>query len=103
MRVSCTQGYVRRHVAIAIFAALCQRLLPFGATSRRHGKPGLLVLLAVATAACVAFATADSLWTLIVARAFIGAGASACVMAPPTCYRRPFPLALQLRTSCHSG
>lgn len=87
-------------LAGAYFLGFSLMQLPLGYALDRWGpKPVLLTLLAVASIACGAFAAADSLAALIVARAFIGAGVSACLMAPLTCYRRLFAPALQLRTN----
>jgi predicted MFS family arabinose efflux permease len=74
--------------------------LPLGRALDRHGpRRTLLALLAVAVLGCVAFAQAGSLWGLIAARALIGAGVAACLMAPLTSYRHLFTPSAQLRAN----
>ena len=87
-------------LAGAYFFGFCVMQLPLGAALDRHGpKRVLLSLLAVAVLGCVAFALSSSLTTLVLARALIGAGVSACLMAPLTCFRAVFTPPAQLRAN----
>ncbi|WP_108660431.1 MFS transporter [Acuticoccus kandeliae] len=69
--------------------AICQ--LPFGVLMDRYGsrrvEAGLLVLAALG---CVIFAVATDFAELVVGRVLMGVGASMCLMAPFTAYRRWF-------------
>jgi MFS family permease len=63
--------------------------LPLGKWLDRFGpKKVIICFLSVAVLGCLAFATATSFTSLLVARVFCGAGVSACLMAPLTGYRR---------------
>jgi MFS family permease len=87
-------------LAGAYFAGFAALQLPLGtALDRRGPKRVLLVLLVVAVLGCAAFAMADSLGGLILARALIGVGVAACLMAPLTCYRARFDPVTQLRAN----
>jgi predicted MFS family arabinose efflux permease len=87
-------------LAGAYFLGFAVLQLPLGRALDRHGpRRTSLVLLAVAVLGCVAFAQAASLWGLIAARALIGAGVAACLMAPLTCYRHLFTPSAQLRAN----
>lgn len=87
-------------LAGAYFLGFAALQLPLGRALDRHGpRRTLLVLLAVAVLGCVAFAQASSLWGLIAARALIGAGVAACLMAPLTSYRHRFTPSAQLRAN----
>lgn len=87
-------------LAGAYFLGFSLMQLPLGMALDRFGpKPVLQTLLTIAAAACVAFAMADQLWTLVLARALIGLGVSACLMAPLTCYRHLFTPTQQLRAN----
>jgi MFS family permease len=87
-------------LAGAYFAGFAATQLPLGSALDRWGpKRVLLSLLAVAVAACAAFALAASFGALIAARAAIGVGVSACLMAPLTAYRLRASLAVQLRVN----
>jgi predicted MFS family arabinose efflux permease len=87
-------------LAGAYFAGFAATQLPLGSALDRWGPRRVqLVLLAVAALACVAFALARSFGALIVARAAIGVGVSACLMAPLTAYRLRFSDAAQLRAN----
>lgn len=87
-------------LAGAYFLGFAALQLPLGRALDRHGpRRTLLVLLAVAVLGCLAFAQAGSLWGLIAARALIGAGVAACLMAPLTSYRRLFTPSAQLRAN----
>lgn len=82
------------------FLGFASMQLPLGAALDRHGpKRVLLALLSIAVIGCVAFSMADSLRKLILARALIGVGVSACLMAPLTCFRARFSLPAQLRAN----
>src|ERR1043166_6256188 len=70
------------------FLGFAAMQLPAGAWLDRRGPRHVLVgLLAVAVIGCVAFALANSFWSLIVARLLGGVGVSACLMAPLAGYR----------------
>lgn len=87
-------------LAGAYFAGFAATQLPLGSALDRWGPRRVsLVLLAVAAAACAAFALARSFGELIVARAAIGVGVSACLMAPLTAYRQRYSDTLQLRAN----
>jgi predicted MFS family arabinose efflux permease len=55
--------------------------------------------MSVAVLACAAFSMAQSFAGLLVARALIGVGVAACLMAPLTSFRRRFSPAMQLRAN----
>ena len=87
-------------LAGAYFLGFAALQLPLGRALDRHGpRRTLLVLLALAVLGCMAFAQAASLWGLIAARALIGAGVAACLMAPLTSYRHLFTPSAQLRAN----
>jgi len=87
-------------LAGAYFLGFAALQLPLGRALDRHGpRRTLSVLLAVAVLGCLAFAQAGSLWGLIAARALIGAGVAACLMAPLTSYRHLFTPSAQLRAN----
>jgi predicted MFS family arabinose efflux permease len=73
---------------------------PLGHALDRHGpRRTLQTLLAVAVVGCATFALARNLAALIAARALIGAGVGACLMAALTCYRGLLTPAGQLRAN----
>ncbi|WOB08955.1 MFS transporter [Piscinibacter gummiphilus] len=87
-------------LAGAYFLGFAAMQLPLGSALDRHGpKRVLLVFLAVAVVGCGAFALADSFVALTVARALIGVGVSACLMAPMTSFRRNFTPTTQMRAN----
>ncbi len=87
-------------LAGAYFAGFALLQLPLGRALDRFGpRRTLLALLVVAVLGCAAFAMAGSLAGLIAARALIGAGVGACLMAPLTLYRRHFSPTAQLRAN----
>jgi predicted MFS family arabinose efflux permease len=87
-------------LAGAYFLGFAALQLPLGSALDRHGpRRTLLALLAVAVVGCMAFAVAGSLWSLVAARALIGAGVAACLMAPLTSYRHLFTPSAQLRAN----
>ncbi len=74
--------------------------LPLGRALDRYGPRRVLVaFLTLAVLACVAFALARNFASLLAARALIGVGVSACLMAPLTAYRHRFGAAAQLRAN----
>ena len=87
-------------LAGAYFLGFSLLQLPLGSALDRLGpKRVLLALMTLAVLGCGAFALADSLWGLILARALIGMGVAACLMAPLTSYRLRFSPAAQLRAN----
>ena len=87
-------------LAGAYFFGFAAMQLPMGGALDRYGpRRVLVVLLAVAVAGCAAFAMARSFLGLTAARALIGVGVSACLMAPLTLFRRSFGAAAQLRAN----
>lgn len=87
-------------LAGAYFLGFSVTQLPLGKALDRFGPRRVLcALLAVAVVACAAFALARSLSALWAARALIGVGASACLMAPLTAYRLRFGELAQLRAN----
>ena len=84
----------------AYFLGFALMQLPLGSALDRWGaKRVLLSFLSLAVLGCLAFALSGSLPPLLLARFLIGAGVSACLMAPLTCFRRLFSSALQLRAN----
>ena len=74
--------------------------LPMGAWLDRHGpRRVILSLLSVAVVGCVAFSLAGGFPALLGARVLIGAGVSACLMAPLTGNRRWLDASAQLRAN----
>jgi predicted MFS family arabinose efflux permease len=87
-------------LAGAYFFGFAAMQLPLGSALDRFGpKRVLLALLALAVIGCAAFALAHSFIGLALARALIGVGVSACLMAPLTAYRRSFAPVAQLRAN----
>lgn len=87
-------------LAGAYFVGFALPQLPLGSALDRFGpKRVLLVLLCVAVSGCAAFAQAPDFAALLAARALIGVGVSACLMAPLTAFRRHFAPAFQLRAN----
>ncbi len=82
------------------FLGFAAAQLPLGRALDRLGpKRVILVLLAVAVLACLAFAWATRFEGLLLARFLCGVGLSACLMAPLTGYRRWLPAHAQLRAN----
>uniref|UniRef100_UPI00355A18C4 MFS transporter n=1 Tax=Piscinibacter sp. TaxID=1903157 RepID=UPI00355A18C4 len=70
-------------LAGAYFFGFAFMQLPLGRALDRIGpRRVLIVFITVAVAGCVAFAIARSFTALTMARALIGVGVSACLMAP---------------------
>ncbi len=87
-------------LAGAFFVGFAAMQLPVGSALDRYGpKRVLLVFLAIAVAGCIAFALARDFTTLAIARALIGVGVSACLMAPMTSFRRNFSPTAQMRAN----
>lgn len=87
-------------LAGAYFVGFAALQLPLGSALDRLGpRRTQLALLAVAVLGCAAFALATDLEAMLAARCLIGAGVSACLMAPLTCYRRHFSNVAQLRAN----
>ena len=84
----------------AFFLGFASTQLPLGTALDRHGpKRVQLMFLAVAVIGSAAFALAESFASLAVARALIGVGVSACLMAPLTAFRRSFGAEAQMRAN----
>ena len=87
-------------LAGAYFLGFATTQLPLGSALDRHGpKRVLLTLLAAAVLGCAGFALARDFVGLTLARALIGVGVSACLMAPLTAFRHRFGAVGQLRAN----
>lgn len=87
-------------LAGAYFLGFAATQLPLGHWLDRFGPRRVLAaFLAVAVLGCAAFALAQGFAGLTVARMLIGAGVSACLMAPLTGFRRWFTPTQQLRAN----
>ena len=87
-------------LAGAYFLGFALMQLPLGRALDRWGpRRVVLIFLSVAVVACMAFAVARSYAALLAARAMIGVGVSACLMAPLTAYRLRLGSAAQLRAN----
>jgi predicted MFS family arabinose efflux permease len=87
-------------LAGAFFLGFSATQLPLGHWLDRIGPRRVqLGFLCVAVLGCAAFALAASFPGLLAARALIGVGVSACLMAPLTAYRHHFDAATQLRAN----
>jgi predicted MFS family arabinose efflux permease len=87
-------------LAGAYFLGFSALQLPLGQALDRLGpKRVLLGLTTLAVLGCAAFAMAQSLPGLILARALIGMGLAAGLMAPLTCFRLRFSQAAQFRSN----
>jgi MFS family permease len=85
-------------LAGAYFLGFASLQLPLGRALDRFGPRRVqLALLSLAVVGCAAFAQAQGLVSLSVARLLIGMGVAACLMAPLTCFRHVFAAATQLR------
>jgi predicted MFS family arabinose efflux permease len=84
----------------AFFLGFAATQLPLGKGLDRWGpRRVLLALMAVAVVGCAAFAMAKHFAALTLARALIGVGLSACLMAPLTAFRHGFGPGAQLRAN----
>ena len=84
----------------AYFLGFSVMQLPLGRALDRYGPRRVLVaFLTLAVLACAAFALARNFVSLLAARASIGVGVSACLMAPLTAYRHRLGPAAQLRAN----
>jgi predicted MFS family arabinose efflux permease len=84
----------------AFFLGFALAQLPLGSALDRHGpRRVVLALLGVAVIGCSAFAAAQSFAGLTIARALIGVGVGACLMAPMTTFRHRFTPVAQLRAN----
>lgn len=87
-------------LAGAYFLGFSFTQLPLGRWLDRFGPRRVLAaFLGLAVAGCLAFAAARSFLGLTVARTLIGAGVSACLMAPLTGFRRWYVLPTQMRAN----
>ena len=87
-------------LAGAYFLGFSLTQLPLGQALDRWGaKRVVLVLLSVASLACLAFSQSTSLTALVASRMAIGVGVSACLMAPLTAYRKAMAPDQQLRAN----
>jgi predicted MFS family arabinose efflux permease len=89
-------------LAGAYFLGFAALQLPLGTALDRFGpKRVLICFLVAAVLGCAGFAVAQTFGGLIGARALIGVGVSACLMAPLTSYRRHFSPSAQLRANSY--
>lgn len=87
-------------LAGAYFLGFASTQLPLGSALDRFGpRRVLLVFLGAAVLGCAAFAMARNFVGLTLARALIGVGVSACLMAPLTTFRRRYTAAAQMRAN----
>lgn len=87
-------------LAGAYFLGFAAVQLPLGQALDRYGpRKVLLTLTSLALVGCAAFALAEAFAALAVARALIGVGLGACLMAPLTAFRRSFAPEAQLRAN----
>ena len=87
-------------LAGAYFLGFASTQLPLGSALDRFGPRRVLVIfLSAAVLGCVAFALARNFAALTLARALIGVGVSACLMAPLTTFRRRFTALAQMRAN----
>lgn len=87
-------------LAGAYFLGFASTQLPLGSALDRFGpRRVLVVFLGAAVLGCAAFALARNFVGLTLARALIGVGVSACLMAPLTTFRRRFTTLAQMRAN----
>jgi MFS family permease len=87
-------------LAGAYFFGFAVMQLPLGGALDRFGPRRVLVgFIAVAVVGCAAFAMSRSFTGLTLARALIGVGVSACLMAPMTTFRHRFSDIAQMRAN----
>ena len=89
-------------LAGAYFLGFAALQLPLGAALDSFGpKRVLICFLVAAVLGCAGFAVAQTFGGLLGARALIGVGVSACLLAPLTSYRRHFSPSAQLRANSY--
>ncbi len=82
------------------FLGFAATQLPLGRWLDRHGPRTVqLGFLGVAVAGCLVFSQAGNFSVLLAGRVLVGAGVSACLMAPLTGYRRWFTPMAQMRAN----
>lgn len=82
------------------FLGFAATQLPLGRWLDRHGPRTVqLGFLGVAVAGCLVFSLAGNFSVLLAGRVLVGAGVSACLMAPLTGYRRWFTPMAQMRAN----
>ena len=82
------------------FLGFAATQLPLGRWLDRHGPRTVqLGFLGVAVAGCLVFSQAGNFSMLLAGRVLVGAGVSACLMAPLTGYRRWFTPMAQMRAN----
>ena len=87
-------------LAGAYFLGFASTQLPLGSALDRFGPRRVLVMfLGAAVLGCAGFAMAHNFVGLTLARALIGVGVSACLMAPLTTFRRRFTAMAQMRAN----
>lgn len=87
-------------LAGAFFLGFASTQLPLGRWLDGHGpRRVVLCFMALAVVACLAFSWAGSFAGLLLARALMGMGLSACLMAPLTGFRRWYEPAQMLRAN----
>ena len=87
-------------LAGAFFLGFALTQLPLGSALDRYGPRRVLIaFLLAAVLGCAAFALARSFVGLTLARALIGVGVSACLMAPMTTFRRRYSPVAQMRAN----
>jgi predicted MFS family arabinose efflux permease len=87
-------------LAGAYFLGFASMQLPLGSALDRVGPMRVLLCsLSLAVIGCALFASARSFAGLTAARALIGMGVAACLMAPMTCYRHRFSPRAQMRAA----
>ncbi len=87
-------------LAGGFFLGFASTQLPLGTWLDRLGpKRVVLVFMALAVLACLAFSLADSFGTLLLGRVLMGMGLSACLMAPLTGFRRWYEPGQMLRAN----
>lgn len=87
-------------LAGAYFLGFASMQLPLGSALDRFGpRRVMVVFLTCAVIGCAAFALARSFFALTLARALIGVGVSACLMAPMTTFRHRFTPVAQMRAN----
>ena len=82
------------------FLGFAATQLPLGRWLDRHGPRKVQMgFLGVAVVGCVVFSMAGNFSVLLAGRVLVGAGVSACLMAPLTGYRRWYSPMAQMRAN----